>query len=186
MSAMKRRAFLSLSTLAAGGACLATRLAFANVSARKPRFVLVIMRGALDGIAAVPPYADPDYTGLWREVALQPPGASGGALPLNGFFGLHPALGFLQQSYTARELIVFHALASPYRERSHFDGQDVLENGSPKAPWPAKRLAEPCAHRACPGTRRAPRAPAWHSGRTCRSLGMRGRGWKSPRGRPRS
>ncbi len=48
----------------------------------------------------------------------------------NGFFGLHPSLSFLQESYQARELIVFHALASPYRERSHFDGQDVLENGS--------------------------------------------------------
>src|SRR6266478_1255390 len=46
---------------------------------------------------------------------------------------LHPSLGFLQQCYAARELTVFHALASPYRERSHFDGQDVLENGSPRA-----------------------------------------------------
>ena len=133
MSAIKRREFLSLTGLAAGGAFLTTRLAFADVSARKPRFVLLIMRGALDGIAAVPPYADPDYASLRREVALQPPGASGSALPLNGFFGLHPSLGFLQQSYAARELIVFHALASPYRERSHFDGQDVLENGSLKA-----------------------------------------------------
>jgi uncharacterized protein (DUF1501 family) len=133
MPAMKRRDFLSLTTLAAGGAFLTTRLAFANVSARKPRFVLVIMRGALDGIAAVPPYGDPDYAGLRREVALAAPGGSGAALPLNGFFGLHPALSFLQQSYAARELIVFHALASPYRERSHFDGQDVLENGALKA-----------------------------------------------------
>jgi uncharacterized protein (DUF1501 family) len=133
MSAMKRREFLSLSALAAGGAFLARGLAFAGVSERKPRFVLVILRGALDGLAAVPPYADPDYAGLRREVALKSPGAAGGALPLNGFFGLHPALSFLQQSYAARELIVFHAVASPYRERSHFDGQDVLENGSLKA-----------------------------------------------------
>src|SRR5256886_4893732 len=55
------------------------------------------------------------------------------ALPLDGFFGLHPSLAFLQQCYAARELTVLHALASPYRERSHFDGQDVLENGSPRA-----------------------------------------------------
>jgi uncharacterized protein (DUF1501 family) len=133
MAAMKRREFLNLTALAAGGAFLTTRLAFAGVSARQPRFVLVIMRGALDGLAAVPPYADPDYAALRREVALHAPGSPGGALPLNGFFGLHPALSFLQQSYAARELIVFHALASPYRERSHFDGQDVLENGSLKA-----------------------------------------------------
>ena len=133
MSAMKRREFLALSALSAGGAFLTQGLALAGVSERKPRFVLVILRGALDGLAAVPPYADPDYAGLRREVALKPAGDAGGALPLNGFFGLHPALNFLQQSYAARELIVFHAVASPYRERSHFDGQDVLENGSLKA-----------------------------------------------------
>jgi len=98
----------------------------------KSRFVLVIMRGALDGLAAVPPFGDRDYPGLRREFALRPPGESGGALPLGGFFGLHPSLAFLQQCYAARELIVLHALASPYRERSHFDGQDVLENGSPR------------------------------------------------------
>jgi uncharacterized protein (DUF1501 family) len=130
---MKRREFLSLGALAAGGAFLTQGLALAGVSERKPRFVLIILRGALDGLAAVPPYADPDYESLRREVALKPPGAAGGALPLNGFFGLHPACSFLQQSYAARELIVFHAVASPYRERSHFDGQDVLENGSLKA-----------------------------------------------------
>ncbi len=133
MPAMKRREFLSLSALAAGGAFLPQGLALAGVSERKPRFVLVILRGALDGLAAVPPYADPDYPALRGEVALRAPGASGGALPLNGFFGLHPAFSFLQQSYAARELLVFHAVASPYRERSHFDGQDVLENGSLKA-----------------------------------------------------
>jgi uncharacterized protein (DUF1501 family) len=88
------------------------------------------MRGALDGLAAVPPYGDPDYAGLRRELALKAPGAPGGALPLNGFFGLHPSLGFLRDSYTSRELLVLHAIASPYRDRSHFDGQDVLENGS--------------------------------------------------------
>jgi uncharacterized protein (DUF1501 family) len=52
---------------------------------------------------------------------------------LNGLFGLHPSLVFLNESYGARELIVFHAMASPYRERSHFDGQDVLENGCARA-----------------------------------------------------
>jgi uncharacterized protein (DUF1501 family) len=131
MSRMPRREFLGLSALAAGGALFTTRLAFAHASARRPRFVLVIMRGALDGLAAVPPYGDPAYAGLRGEFALAPPGGGAhAALPLDGHFGLHPALGFLQQSYAARELIVFHALASPYRERSHFDGQDVLENGT--------------------------------------------------------
>ena len=129
---VQRREFLGLGALAAGGALLRARVAFALPDTGKSRFVLVIMRGALDGLAAVPPLGDRDYPGLRREFALRPPGDSGGALPLDGFFGLHPALVFLQQCYAARELIVLHALASPYRERSHFDGQDVLENGSPR------------------------------------------------------
>jgi uncharacterized protein (DUF1501 family) len=127
---LQRREFLNLTALAAGGALLAPRVVFAHAGARRPRFVLVILRGALDGLAAVPPYGDRDYTALRREFALRAPGEPGGALPLNGFFGLHPSLSFLGQCYTARELTVLHALASPYRERSHFDGQDVLENGS--------------------------------------------------------
>jgi uncharacterized protein (DUF1501 family) len=132
MTRMRRREFLNLSALAAGGTLITSRVVFAHVGERRGRLVVVIMRGALDGLAAVPPYGDRNYAELRREFALRPPGERGGALPLNGFFGLHPSLGFLQQCYTARELIVLHALASPYRERSHFDGQDVLENGSPR------------------------------------------------------
>ncbi len=125
-----RRQFIQAGALALGGAFLTTRIAFARPSERKSRFVFVIMRGALDGLAAVPPYGDPDYRSLRGELALQAPGTSGGVLPLNGLFGLHPSLTFLQGCFAARELIVFHAIASPYRERSHFDGQDVLENGN--------------------------------------------------------
>ena len=133
MARMKRREFLNLTALAAGGAFVTSRVAFATPTQRRQRFVVVIMRGALDGLAAVPPYADPDYASLRREVALHAPGTAGGALPLNGFFGLHPALTFMQQCYAARELTVLHAVASPYRDRSHFDGQDVLESGSVRA-----------------------------------------------------
>lgn len=135
MPAMKRREFLTAGALATGGALITSRLALARtvataVNARRPRFVLVILRGALDGLAAVPPYGDRDYGHLRGEFALRAAGEPKGALPLDGFFGLHPSLGFLGQTYAARELIVFHAVASPYRERSHFDGQDVLENGT--------------------------------------------------------
>jgi uncharacterized protein (DUF1501 family) len=127
---MKRRDFLTAGTLAASGALLTSRLAFANTTIHgKSRFVFIILRGALDGLAAVPPVGDPDYAALRRDLAM--PASS--VLTLNGTFGLHPSLGFLGESYTARELIVFHAIASPYRERSHFDGQDVLENGYVRA-----------------------------------------------------
>ena len=129
---MQRREFLTQGAVLAGGTLLSTRVAFAQADSRKARFVLVILRGALDGLAAVPPLGDRDYGELRRELALHAPGETGGALHLNGFFGLHPSLAFLHECYAARELIVLHALASPYRERSHFDGQDVLENGTPR------------------------------------------------------
>ena len=129
---MQRREFLRQGALLAGGTLLSTRVAFAQADSRRPRFVLVILRGALDGLASVPPLGDRNYGELRRELALHAPGETGGALPLNGFFGLHPSLEFLHQCYAARELTVLHALASPYRERSHFDGQDVLENGTPR------------------------------------------------------
>jgi uncharacterized protein (DUF1501 family) len=131
MRRMRRREFINLGALAAGGALIGPRLSLANAGgSRRARFVLVIMRGALDGLAAVPPYGDRDYARLRGEFALRAPGDPKGALPLDGLFGLHPSLAFMRQSYTARELVVFHAVASPYRERSHFDGQDVLENGT--------------------------------------------------------
>ena len=127
---MKRRDFLTAGTLAAGGALLTSRLSFANTATTgKSRFVFVILRGALDGLAAVPPHGDRDYASLRRDLAMP----ANSVLPLNDLFGLHPSLTFLSESFGARELIVFHAVASPYRERSHFDGQDVLENGYTRA-----------------------------------------------------
>lgn len=131
---MKRREFLTTGALAAGGALLSSRVTFAGTAeGRKPRLVFVILRGALDGLSAVPACGDPGYAGLRGDLAIGKPGTDGGALALDGFFGLHPSLSFMQQSYTARELIVFHAVASPYRDRSHFDGQNVLETGYPQA-----------------------------------------------------
>jgi uncharacterized protein (DUF1501 family) len=94
--------------------------------------MVVLLRGALDGLAAVPPYGDPSYAGLHRELAIAPPGNPDGALALNDTFGLHPSLAFLHQCFAAGELVVFHAVCSPYRDRSHFDGQNVLENGLTK------------------------------------------------------
>lgn len=125
-----RRQFLTAAGVLAAGGALLPAVSFAHPGAPgRARLVAVLMRGALDGLAAVPPYGDPAYAGLRRSLALPAPGAAGGALPLTGIFGLHPSLSFLHQSFLAQELVVFHAVASPYRERSHFDGQDVLESG---------------------------------------------------------
>jgi uncharacterized protein (DUF1501 family) len=125
---MKRRGFLQAGALAVGGALLTTRLAFAG-SGGDSRLIVIIMRGAVDGMAAVPPYGDPDYARLRGGLAIAAPGATDGALRLDNLFGLHPQFSFLMESFNAGELAVFHAVATGYRERSHFDGQDVLESG---------------------------------------------------------
>ncbi len=95
---------------------------------RDPRFLTVILRGALDGLSAVAPVADPDYEALRTGIALTREGASAG-IGLDGFFVLHPAMKNFARLYGQKQALVIHASASPYRERSHFDGQDVLESG---------------------------------------------------------
>jgi len=127
---LSRRGFLETALFAGASTMVASRLAFANASTDS-RFVFVLLRGALDGLSAVPPVGDPDYAALRGQIALAKSGADA-ALPLQGPFGLHPALQFLHRSYAAKELTVLHAIATPYRERSHFDAQNVLESGDPR------------------------------------------------------
>src|SRR6202035_2900884 len=129
MNMQRRRFLLGAGALAASAAV--PQVLFAHTGGSS-RLVVVILRGALDGLAAVPPYGDPDYAALHRELAIAAPGSTDGALALNNTFGLHPALSFLHERFAAGELIVFNAVASPYRDRSHFDGQNVLENGLAK------------------------------------------------------
>ena len=141
MNTCSRRGLLAGGIAAAGlaatGGLLMPRLVLAAGPAGRPgaqgeaRFVFIILRGALDGLSAVPPCGDGDYSRLRAEIAIAAPGAADGALALDGLFALHPRLGFLHECYGAGELVVFHAVAGPYRQRSHFDGQDVLENGTP-------------------------------------------------------
>ena len=107
----------------------AARVALADAPTDR-RFVVVILRGALDGLAAVPPLGDRDYAAVRGSLAFASAGTGEGALDLDGFFALNPALQPLSDMYKARELAIFHAVASPYRARSHFDGQDLLENGT--------------------------------------------------------
>ena len=137
MSQLTRREMLTgglagAALLAGTGSLLTSRLALAG-SGGDSRFVFVILRGALDGLTAVPPIGDPAYAGLRGEIAVAAPGTDGGALRLDGTFGLHPSLAFMSELWQARQLTVLHAVASPYRERSHFDGQDVLESGYARA-----------------------------------------------------
>jgi uncharacterized protein (DUF1501 family) len=95
---------------------------------RDPRLVVVILRGALDGLATVAPVGDPDYAGLHGSIALAADGPHP-AIMLDSFFALHPAMPEFARMYRDKQAAVVHAVATPYRDRSHFDGQDVLESG---------------------------------------------------------
>ncbi len=136
MPAPTRRATLlglasSLSAAGLGfGRC---NLAFA-AAATEQRFVVILLRGALDGLAAVQPYGDKALAGLRGELLLPEPGhgtdKDRALLDLGGFHGLHPALAGMHALYQANELAVVHAVAGSYRSRSHFDAQDYLESGA--------------------------------------------------------
>jgi uncharacterized protein (DUF1501 family) len=118
----------------AGGAVFAGlggRMTLAMAAApTERRFVVVILRGALDGMAAVPPYGDPALTELRGGLVPAAVGQPDGMFDLGGFYGLHPSLANLHAMYAANELLIVHAVAGPYRSRSHFEAQDYLESGA--------------------------------------------------------
>jgi uncharacterized protein (DUF1501 family) len=131
--ALVRRSLLRASLFGAGASLvLPGRLLLARAPTDQ-RFVLLILRGALDGLAAVPPYGDRDYRAVRGVLALPEPGEEKGIVDLDGQFGLHPNLAALAPWYAEGSLLAVQAVASPYRERSHFDGQDLLENGTDNA-----------------------------------------------------
>ena len=127
---LARRALLA-ALPCAGMAALAPRLALATTQARyDKRLIVVILRGAMDGLSAVAPVGDPDYATLRGPLAIAAPGLTHGGTGLNRLFALHPSLAPLHPLYLAREMLVVHAMASPYRDHSHFEAQAVMENGS--------------------------------------------------------
>src|ERR1039458_2187804 len=86
---------------------------------RDPRLLVIVLRGALDGLAAVAPVGDPDWVRLRGDKALLLDGASP-ALPLNSFFALNPAMPNLHRLYRDNQAAIVHAVATPYRARSPF------------------------------------------------------------------
>jgi len=103
----------------------------ARAEGRDPRFLTIVLRGGLDGLAAVAPVGDPAWVSLRGNNALTLEGAKPG-LPLDGFFALNPAMPNVHRLYQEGHATIVHAAATSYRERSHFDGQDILESGLPK------------------------------------------------------
>jgi uncharacterized protein (DUF1501 family) len=122
--------------LGAAPAWLARASAADSVGPRKKVLVAIFQRGAVDGLNVVVPFGDPRYYELRPTIAIpapsQNPGqAKEGAIDLDGFFGLHPALAPLKPIYDSSNLAIVHAVGSPDPTRSHFDAQDYMESGTP-------------------------------------------------------
>jgi uncharacterized protein (DUF1501 family) len=124
---LDRRNFLGAAAL-----FTASPVLFAQAATER-RFIFIIQRGAADGLNTVIPYAEPAYASQRGALAIDP----ATALKLDGTFALHPSLPKLRELYGAGQASFFHAVASPYRDRSHFDGQNVLETGG-SAPYQLK------------------------------------------------
>ncbi len=133
---MKRRDFLFHAALGSGLLLRASDWAWAapadaSTSRAPGRLVVVFLRGAIDGLSVVVPYADPEYYRLRSSIAIPPPGQDGGGLDLDGHFALHPSLSSLLPLWQSRQMAFVHASGSPDPTRSHFDAQDYMESGTP-------------------------------------------------------
>jgi len=125
---LPRRSFLRFAAAGAGAILVNPQMALATVPSDR-RFIFIIQRGAADGLNIVVPYGDPDYASLRREIAIDP----ATAIKLDGHFVLNPAMPEAGRMFSAGQALFVHATASPYRDRSHFDGQNVLETGGSAA-----------------------------------------------------
>jgi uncharacterized protein (DUF1501 family) len=121
---MNRRDFLRFSALSSATFFASPYLSFAAANTDR-RFIFIIQRGAADGLNTVIPYADPAYAKLRSALAIDVAQAT----KLDGLFALHASLAETAKLYASGQALFVHAVASPYRDRSHFDGQNVLETG---------------------------------------------------------
>jgi uncharacterized protein (DUF1501 family) len=130
---MKRRDFIQSMALGASLVLPVSRSAWAATgdTPTRQKLVVVMLRGAVDGLNVVAPYGDANYLRLRPTIGLQAPGSAGGALDLDGYFGLHPALAMLQPLWQQKKLAFVHASGSPDITRSHFDAQDYMESATP-------------------------------------------------------
>jgi uncharacterized protein (DUF1501 family) len=123
---VSRRALLRASALSSVTFLLTTQAGYAEAPRAPepvrgaPVVLCVFLRGAADGLSVVVPYADAEYYQLRPNIAVPRPGERGGALDLDGRFGLHPKLAQLKPAYDAGELALIHAVGSPHPTRSHF------------------------------------------------------------------
>ena len=130
-----RRFFLKSSGLALVGGTLLpnvfVRMANAATTKGNKTLVAIFQRGAVDGLNMIVPYGEQAYYAARPTITVPRPGAEGGAIDLDGFFGLHPSLASLSPYFKDHSLAMIHAVGSPDTTRSHFDAQDFMESGTP-------------------------------------------------------
>jgi uncharacterized protein (DUF1501 family) len=159
---LTRRNFLKLSGMSALAGVLyrpswMPRMAFRPATGGPAGDILIciFLRGAMDGLNAVIPHAETPYHDLRSTIRIPDPDQPNGAIDLDGFFGLHPALEPLKEIYTEGDLAFVHASGSPDPSRSHFDAQDFMERGVPgnktiTTGWLARHLASVTTQNASP------------------------------------
>ncbi len=98
---------------------------------KKKVLVTIFQRGAVDGLNMVVPFGESEYYNLRRTIAIKKPNETGGAIDLDGFFGLHPSMKPFEALWKEKKLAVITASGSPDNTRSHFDAQDNMESGTP-------------------------------------------------------
>lgn len=92
--------------------------------------ICIFQRGGADGLNMVVPHGEAEYYTQRSEIAIAQPGQGGGAIDLDGFFGLHPSLTPLKEIWNAKQLAITHACGSPAPSHSHFDAMDTIERGA--------------------------------------------------------
>lgn len=128
---ISRRQFLTAVT-GFGAGLLLPKFSFASTEAR-PKLITIVLRGAMDGLGAVIPYADPHYLNHRPEDEnILADLTSSRQHILDDLFMLHPDMPNISSLYKQKQATIIHATATPYRARSHFDGQDILECGTPR------------------------------------------------------
>ena len=122
----RRTTLLGLAAFATAGR---VKIAFADAPTDQ-RLIVVLLRGALDGMSSVVPYGDSNLASLRPALIPAAPGQPKGMFDLGGFYGLNPNLPGVYAMYQAGEALPVHAVAGPYRTRSHFEAQDLLQLGT--------------------------------------------------------
>ena len=100
-------------------------------TSRKKNLVIIMLRGGMDGLCAVPIIGDKDFEKKRRSILIE------NTIKLNSDFALHPKLNAFKNCWDENTGSIIHATSIPYTQRSHFEGQNLMESGG-KIPYVEK------------------------------------------------